>query len=146
MWRLIRHESLLLRIQFAFLPNLVGSGSWAILICIKTCPHLTVKIRAKLTSFQMQECESGIIGGSKGAPFTRAPAWGVQILSFSCSFRQKNLQNNTNLEVGAPTLGKSWIPHWVFRNIEGFRNYIFLQHSMAITFCADSFVCDSCFL
>ena len=30
-----------------------------------------------------------IIGGSKGAPGTRAPL-GVQILSFSCSFRQKN--------------------------------------------------------
>ena len=42
------------------------------------------------------------IGGSRGgAPETRAPL-GVQILSFSCSFRQKNLQNNPNLGVVAP--------------------------------------------
>ena len=37
---------------------------------------------------------------------------GVQILSFSCSFLQKILQNNTNLGVGVPTSGKSWIRHW----------------------------------
>ena len=31
-----------------------------------------------------------------------APSLGVQILSFSCSFRQKNLQNNPNLGISAP--------------------------------------------
>ena len=41
---------------------------------------------------------STVIGGSKG----RGHVPGVQILSFSCSFRQKNLQNNHNLGVGAP--------------------------------------------
>ena len=39
----------------------------------------------------------------RGAPGTPP---GVQILSFSCSFRQKNLQNNPNLGIGAPPLGK----------------------------------------
>ena len=41
---------------------------------------------------------------------TRTPL-GVQILSFSCSFRPKKLQNNPNLGVGAPPWGKSWIRH-----------------------------------
>ena len=45
-----------------------------------------------------------LIGGSNGVPGTRTPL-GLQILSFSCSFRQKNLQKNSNLGVGAP-LGK----------------------------------------
>ena len=35
---------------------------------------------------------------------------GVQILSFSCSFRQKNVQNTPTSGVGAPS-GKSWIGH-----------------------------------
>ena len=34
------------------------------------------------------------IGGSKGGRQERAPPWGAQILSFSCSFRQKKLKSN----------------------------------------------------
>ena len=43
------------------------------------------------------------IGGSKngGTRYARSP-FGIQIVSFSCSFRQKNLQNNPTLGVGAP--------------------------------------------
>ena len=37
----------------------------------------------------------------RSSPGTLVP--GVLILSFSCSFLAKNLQNNTNLRVGAPT-------------------------------------------
>ena len=48
------------------------------------------------------------IGGSKGAPGTRTPL-GVQILSFSCSFWQKNCKIIALLGVGAPSAGKSWI-------------------------------------
>ena len=40
----------------------------------------------------------------------RAP-W-VQILSFSCSFRQKFEKIIAILGVGAPPWGKSWIHHW----------------------------------
>ena len=47
-----------------------------------------------------------------GAPGTRAPL-GVQILSFSCSFRQKNWKIIALLGVGAPPWGKSWIRHWL---------------------------------
>ena len=44
------------------------------------------------------------IGGSgvwQGRAHSPAPP-GVQILSFPCSFRQKNLQNNPNLELAHP--------------------------------------------
>ena len=41
----------------------------------------------------------------RGAPGTRAPL-GVQILSFSCSFRPKKLVSTPNLGVGAPPPGK----------------------------------------
>ena len=40
------------------------------------------------------------IGGSKGVLGTPP---GVQILSFLCSFRQKKLQNNPDMGVGAPS-------------------------------------------
>ena len=45
----------------------------------------------------------------------RAPPLGVQILSFSCSFWQKKLKNNSTLGVGAPHSGKSWIRHCLRR-------------------------------
>ena len=48
------------------------------------------------------------IGGSKGAPGTRAP-WGPNSFIFMQS--AKNLQSNPNLGVGAPIWGKSWIRH-----------------------------------
>ena len=37
----------------------------------------------------MQECENGIIGGSKGAPGTRAPAWGSKFFHFHAVFGRK---------------------------------------------------------
>ena len=40
----------------------------------------------------------------RGVPDARAP--GVQILSFFMHFFAKNLQNNPNLGIGAPLLGK----------------------------------------
>ena len=48
----------------------------------------------------------------RGAPGTHAPL-GVQILSFSCSFRQKNWKIIALLGVGAAPWGKSWIRHWL---------------------------------
>ena len=51
-------------------------------------------------------------GGGGGGTRDARPG-GPNSFLFSCSFRQKKLQYNTNLEVGAPTSGKSWIHHWM---------------------------------
>ena len=45
------------------------------------------------------ECKS--LAESNGGRQGRGSPPGVQILSFSCSFQQKKLQNNPNLGVGA---------------------------------------------
>ena len=47
-----------------------------------------------------------IIGGSKGAPGTRGSP-GIQILSCSCSFWQKNLKNNNNFVSWRTTPGEN---------------------------------------
>ena len=57
--------------------------------------------------------ESFSIGRSKEAPGMCTPL-GVQILSFSCSFWQKNCKIIALLGVGAPSSGKSWIRHWSY--------------------------------
>ena len=44
-------------------------------------------------------------GGRQGRPL------GVQILSFSCSFRQKNLKSNSTFGSWRTPSGKSWIRH-----------------------------------
>ena len=47
--------------------------------------------------------------------WTRAPPLGVQILSISCSFREKLAKSYVGAPpwgVGAPSSGKSWIRHW----------------------------------
>ena len=49
---------------------------------------------------KMKEIGPKAVADLRGAPGTRAP--GVQILSFSCSFRQKKEVSTPTLEVGAP--------------------------------------------
>ena len=64
-----------------------------------TCENITflqLRLRAVTITIQFHA-----IGGSKGDA-RDVPPLGVQILSFSCSFCQKKLQNNRNSGVGAP--------------------------------------------
>ena len=56
-------------------------------------------------------------GRQGGAP---SPS-GVQILSFSCSFGQKNWKTIALLGVGAPPWGKSWIRHCYWLDFNPFR-------------------------
>ena len=50
-------------------------------------------------------------GGARDAP----P--GVKILSFSCSFGQKKLKNNSTFGSCRTPSGKSWIRHWMYFNL-----------------------------
>ena len=64
------------------------------------------------------------IGGSRGGVRDARPPLGVQILSISCSFREKFGVFTPPLEGSRPPSGKSWIRHWLKFNFGNFSQKI----------------------
>ena len=94
---------------------------WERFLCYRLGPSLMPKpseyqlqfeemvniININISTTRQQICGMIIIGGSKGGRQGRAPPpGGVQILSFSCSFREKKLKNNSTFGSWRTSLGK----------------------------------------
>ena len=81
-------------------PGIINTQSWH--FCIEN------EFDSEINKFNLSS-KCSPLTDPRGAPGTRAPLV-VQILSFSCSFRQ-NLKNNSNFRSWRTPWGKSWISH-----------------------------------
>ena len=74
--------------------------------CRSATGWITPKVENQQLSYTIYHCAD-----LRGAPGTRAPRRVHRFLSFSCSFRQKKMQNNSEFGSWRTPWGKSWIRH-----------------------------------